>query len=45
MQLLKVADCLQDEGQPESDYESQGSDSDRSDRDPDNQVNKLVYFV
>lgn len=38
MQLLKVADCFQDAGQAESDYDSAGSESDRSDRDPDNQV-------
>lgn len=38
MQLLKVAECLQDGGQHESDYDSQGSDSERSDRDPESQV-------
>lgn len=44
MQLLKVADCFQDAGQAESDYDSAGSESDRSDRDPENQVSFFVFI-
>lgn len=44
MQLLLVTDCLQDAGQQESDYESQGSESDRSEQDPENQVILFVYL-
>lgn len=40
MQLLKVAVHLQDGGQHESDYDSQGSDSERSDGDPEKQVSQ-----
>lgn len=45
MQLLKVAVHLQDGGQHESDYDSQGSESEHSeqDGDPEKQVN-IYYF-
>lgn len=45
MQLLKVEGCLQDGGQHESDYDSQGSDSERSDQDPENKVNSLTTCI
>lgn len=41
MQLLKVGVHLQDGGQHESDYDSQGSESEHSDGDPEKQVNLL----
>lgn len=48
MQLLKVDGCLQGGGPVESDYDSQGSESDHSERDPDSQVseqsNKIHIF-
>lgn len=42
MQLLKVAENLQDGGQPESDYDSRGSDSEHSDREEESQVHIYV---
>lgn len=45
MQLLKVGEPLQDGGQPESDYDSQGSDTERSDQDPESQVGSLFIFA
>lgn len=43
MQLLKVAEPLQDGVVNESDYDSAASESENSERDPESQV--IVYFV
>lgn len=44
MQLLKVEGCLQDRGQHESDYDSQGSDSEHSDQDSENKVQSILLL-